>query len=190
MHPLRPRQSHRRLLLSIGAIWLFSALFSLPTLLYSETIEFSSGGYGPNILDQTDSSPSTSSSSSSSSVADSLSAADYFRSGNFSGGSSGGGEANWLPSSLLINVLQQSPTTSPGVMALNGTTRGLLFGEHGKQQQQQQLTSPEVIRFELDHSDQNSLYQHHQLRRAAPSRTLCLLRWPDGVSGFSHYEFM
>ena len=176
MHPLRPRQSHRRLLLSIGAIWLFSALFSLPTLLYSETIEFSSGGYGPNILDQTDSSPSTSS--------------DYFRSGNFSGGRSGGGEANWLPSSLLINVLQQSPTTSPGVMALNGTTRELLFGEHGKQQQQQQLTSPEVIRFELDHSDQNSLYQHHQLRRAAPSRTLCLLRWPDGVSGFSHYEFM
>lgn len=182
VHPLRPRQSHRRLLISIGAIWFFSALFSLPTLLYSDTIEvpvgggYGSGHEGENGEGQVEEFTSL--------------ASDYFRR-NLSGNSA---SDSWFPSSLLMNVLASSQKTIP--FSENGSTSesnetsfstsSTLTAQPWVSNSGSRTSGSLDFRFSLDNSQSGENSNFLQ----PATRTLCLLRWPDGDAGFSRYEFM
>lgn len=70
---------------------------------------------------------------------------------------------NWLSSSLLLNIL--TPENASRFQLNNLTTSEDLYK-----------------RFQVE--------ENVQAQAQVERRTLCILRWPDGVSGFSTYEFM
>ena len=161
VHPLRPRQSHRRLLVSITVIWAFSALISLPTLFYSTTVEVT---INENSLE------------SMTTLATPIH--DNF-SKQFSTKTVNSVLNNINESSTISSIYQSSDTDT----ILKQTTGNGNTGQH--------IPSTNVERIWLALlAGQNHAVSESPIRILAQKRTLCVIHWPDGYSGFSFMEFL
>nr|XP_027197087.1 uncharacterized protein LOC113791498 isoform X1 [Dermatophagoides pteronyssinus] len=166
VHPLKPRQTKRRFFCSIGAIWTSSILFSLPALLYSDTEDLIQS-LSTETFDDDD-------------VVghDELSLLPFesYNSTN----------ASWF---FTMNFLSTTETSVFNTIIDNATLNYLsnqLF------QSSSSATSTTIMTTGKKTPSNSKTFETLDHGSSSPIfiRTLCIMRWPDGVSGFSTYEFL
>ena len=164
VHPLKPRQTKRRFFCSIGAIWTSSILFSLPALLYSDTEDLIQSLSTETFDDDVGH--------------DELSLLPFesYNSTN----------ASWF---FTMNFLSTTETSVFNTIIDNATLNYLsnqLF------QSSSSATSTTIMTTGKKTPSNSKTFETLDHGSSSPIfiRTLCIMRWPDGVSGFSTYEFL
>ncbi|KAH9516170.1 hypothetical protein DERF_006930 [Dermatophagoides farinae] len=162
VHPLKPRQTKRRFFCSIGTIWASSILFSLPALLYSDTEELMQS-LSAETFDEVEHNE--------------LSLLPFKSSNNNSTNES------WL---FTMNLLSTTETSVFNTIVDNATLNYL-----SNQLFQSTTTSTTTMTTTTTTtSAKNESIDPLGHGSHVFVRTLCIMRWPDGVSGFSTYEFL
>ena len=162
VHPLKPRQTKRRFFCSIGTIWASSILFSLPALLYSDTEELMQS-LSAETFDEVEHNE--------------LSLLPFKSSNNNSTNES------WL---FTMNLLSTTETSVFNTIVDNATLNYL-----SNQLFQSTTTSTTTMTTTTTTtSAKNESIDPFGHGSHVFVRTLCIMRWPDGVSGFSTYEFL